>query len=297
MFKKIISHLKSGDLIDVTINYLRNYRYHNKIAEWRKLKENGETATIPVTDNAFLKIYTDSVLSEAIYIGRFENAELDFVKRYLRKDDVFLDIGANVGLFSVVGASIVGDTGHVYSFEPVKKTYERLIENIRLNNFKNVTGINAGLSDSNGALSMSTSNDGYDAWNSFGTPSAGSNYNKEELPVFSLDAWINEHNIKGANLIKIDVEGWEYKVLTGGEALFSSELAPDLLVEFTEKNCQSSGYSCGDLYDYLISFGYQLYTYDPANNSIIRDPKRSSYTHLNIVATKKPDHVSKRIKG
>jgi FkbM family methyltransferase len=296
MIGKIISHLKDGDFLHVAKNYLNNFSSNKRITEWRKLRNETESVVIDVGDNAKLKLFTDSVLSETIYVGRFENAELDFVKRYLKKDDVFLDIGANVGLFTVVGASKVGTQGKVYSFEPVKKTYTRLSENVQLNNFTCVKLFNAGLSNTDGELEMTTSAEGFDAWNSFGKPTAGSNFIKEKVAIYKLDSCISQNDISNVNLAKIDVEGWECNVMIGGKDLFSSDNAPDLLVEFTEENCKNAGFTCAGLYDILIDFGYKMFLYDEARKTLIPEPKRKVYTHINIVATKNPDRVIKRIK-
>jgi FkbM family methyltransferase len=296
MIGKIFSHLKDGDLLHVTKNYLNNFSSNKRITEWRKLKVETDSVVIEVGDNAKLKLYTDSVLSETIYVGRFENAELDFVKRYLRKDDVFLDIGANVGLFTAVGASKVGANGQVFSFEPVKKTFTRLSENVKLNNFQNVKLFNAGLSNSDGELEMTTSAEGFDAWNSFGKPTAGSNFIKEKVSIYKLDSCIADNKISNVSLAKIDVEGWECNVMIGGKDFFSSDNAPDLLVEFTEENCKNAGFTCAGLYDILKDYGYQMFLFDEARKTLIPEPKRKVYTHINIVATKNPDRVIKRIK-
>ncbi|HOS48124.1 MAG TPA: FkbM family methyltransferase [Bacteroidia bacterium] len=296
MIGKVISHLKDGDLLHVAKNYLNNFSANKRISEWRKLKGETDSVKIELGDNTKLKLYTDSVLSETIYVGRFENAELDFVKRYLRKGDVFMDIGANIGLFTTVGASKVGAGGKVYSFEPVKKTYSRLEENVNINSFANVSLFNAGLSNSDGELEMTTSAEGFDAWNSFGKPTAGSNFIKEKVSIFKIDSWTKNQNVSNVNLAKIDVEGWECNVMIGGESFFSAENAPDLLVEFTEENCKNAGFTCAGLYDILAKYGYQMFLFDEARKKLIPEAKRKVYTHINIVATKNPDRVSQRIK-
>lgn len=295
MIGKIIKHLKAGDLLHVLENHINNLSIQKRSAEWRKLKLKTDAVIIKVSNNARLKLYTDSVLSETIYAGRFENAELDFVTRYLKKGDVFLDVGANIGLFTVVAASKVGSNGHIFSFEPVKKTFLRLSENIRLNNLSNVSLFNAGLSNEDGELEITTSGDGYDAWNSFGIPTAGLRFSREKVGIIKLDSWARQQNTSKVNLAKIDVEGWECNVLRGGESFLSSENAPDLLVEFTEENCRNAGFTCASIYDQLSSLGFQMFLYDEARKTLIPEPKRKIYTHLNIIATKHPERIRKRI--
>lgn len=296
MIGKIFKHLLKGDLIYISKNYLKNISVQKRIVEWRKVKAKGEPITIEIANGLKLKLYTDSVLSETIFVGRFENSELEFVSRYLSKGDTFFDIGANVGLFSIMAASKIGAQGNIYAFEPVKKTFSRLKENVELNMINNAKIFNAGLSDSDGFLEMTTSADGFDAWNSFGVPTAGDNFVKESVEIFTLDSWMSNNNVVSANLAKIDVEGWECNVMKGGSLTFSSANAPDLLVEFTEENCKNAGFSCGQLYDVLKNYGYQMFIYDEVTKKIIPEPKRNVYTHMNIVATKNPEAVINRLK-
>jgi FkbM family methyltransferase len=82
-------------------------------------------------------------VSRLIYEEVFENDELTFLERYLKEGDVFIDVGANIGIFSLVAAKMVGATGKVISFEPTLSTFQRLNENIILNNFTNILPINA----------------------------------------------------------------------------------------------------------------------------------------------------------
>ena len=296
MIRKIIDHIILGDILSVSKNYLNNFLILDRIKAWRRIKATGDPVTIQVQNGQKLKLYPDSVLSESIYIGRFENAELDFVSRYLKKGDVFFDIGANIGLFSVVAAGKIQSTGKVYSFEPVRSTFLRLKENIKLNNLSHVSLYNLGLSNSDGILEMVTSSEGYDAWNSFGKPTAGSNFVNEKVEILKIDSWCQQNQISLVNLAKIDVEGWECNVLKGGEKLFSSSNAPDLIVEFTEENCKNAETTCGQLYDILKDFGYQMFTYDERTKTLVDEPKRLIYTHLNIVATKNIQAIQYRLK-
>lgn len=296
MFGKILKHLREGDLIRVAGNYLKHLNVQHRISKWREIKAKQSYTDFRLTGNAMLRLYTDSILSEPIYIGKFENTEIDFVSTYLQPGDTFVDVGANIGLFTILGAAKTGDTGKVFAFEPVKKTYTRLLENKNLNHFSHVEIFNIGLSDEDGELEMVTSTEGFDAWNSFGKPTAGSNFTKEFVQTKKLSTWLREHNVSGISLMKIDVEGWEIPVLKGGMEFFKSGSAPDLLVEFTEENCINAGFSCRELYIVLAGAGYSMYTYDDNRRILTEEPIRNKYTHLNIIATKNIERVRSRIK-
>jgi FkbM family methyltransferase len=297
MLSKIIKHWREGDLKRVVNTYLSNITVLHKIEAWRKLKAKGEAVVIGAGNGISLKLYPDSILSEPIFTGRFEPSEIDFVKSYLKKGDTFLDIGANIGLFTVIAAGEVKNEGRVVSFEPVQKTFSRLRENVELNKFRNVELVNAGLSDSDGTLEMITSTDGHDAWNSFGRPTAGTHFKSESVNIKRFDTWLFDSKLSEIHLVKMDVEGWEINVLRGGMQFFSSPDAPDLLVEFTEENCKNAGTSCGELYETLANAGYTMYTYDQYKKRLIPEARRQQYTHLNIIATKNPQNILARIKA
>ena len=80
--------------------------------------------------------------------------------------DCLFDVGANIGLFTLIAAAVVGRKGRVVSFEPTATTFERLVDNVRLNRFSNVSCVNVALSDSSGYVSLNQSIDGFDGWNS-----------------------------------------------------------------------------------------------------------------------------------
>src|SRR6266496_451229 len=117
--------------------------------------------------NLRIRLYGDSELCRLIYCRNFEVTEREFVNRFLRPGDVFVDVGANIGLFTLIAASRVGPTGKVIAFEPTSETYERLVGNVRLNRLRNVDCVRSALSDHSGELDLVRSVDGFDAWNSF----------------------------------------------------------------------------------------------------------------------------------
>ena len=205
-----------------------------------------------------MRLYPDDKLSELIYCDDFERQERDFLKAFLRPGDFFVDVGANIGLFTLIAAKYVGDRGRVYAFEPCLKTYRYLLANVRLNGFKNVSPYKAALSDETVERHMTVSLDGYDAWNSLAKPIDGTNFSTETVSCVTWDNFAGEHDLNGrVTMMKIDVEGWENRVLAGGYQNLSRADAPVLQVEFTQRAAESAGSSCTALYEALERFGYQ----------------------------------------
>src|SRR4030095_11405574 len=118
-------------------------------------------------------LYPDSHLSQFICCEDYELTEREFLKRLLRPGDVFVDIGANIGLFTILAGRYVGAEGAVYAFEPCAKTYERLLANVELNRLTNVSCYQAALSNHTGCENMAVSLDGFDDCNSLAKPVFG----------------------------------------------------------------------------------------------------------------------------
>lgn len=245
-----------------------------------------------------MRLYTDSRISQGIYSGSFEWREQRFLNRFLRTGDVFVDVGANVGLFTLIAARRIGRSGHVYAFEPCSKTYQRLLTNVALNRLAQVSSYRLALSDRAAQLNINISLNGYDAWSSLAEPVLGDSYAVERVSAVTWDDFARENDLLGrVTMIKIDVEGWESRVLRGGTQALSRADAPVLQVEFTGQAARSAGSSCTELYRLLEELGYRMFTYDALSKRLIPDPLRERYPYLNLVAAKRPERVAARLEG
>lgn len=272
-------------------NHLENYQkkiQEKKDDEWDSLFKDDTKYKSELSKNLFIYHFQDSVLSRLIYNG-FEETELLFLRRYLKTSDIFIDIGANIGLFSLHAAQVIGNRGKVLAFEPAPVTYSRLLLNVDLNGFGSIiTCNNLGLSDKKGHLKMNISSSGYDAWNTF-APITRAFFNDQiDVPVETLDNYLTEQKMgaKDISLIKVDVEGWETFVFKGASKLLKDKDAPVLLVEFTDEYAFAAGTNCYELYDLIKSYGYNWYMYDDIKNQLLPDPKRLHYPYNNLIAVK-----------
>jgi FkbM family methyltransferase len=255
----------------------------NKVDEsWNKLFNEKGVFEFNLNKDLKINLYKDSILSRLIYDG-FEKEETDYLVSILNEGDIFIDIGTNIGLFSLIASKIVGIEGKVLSFEPTPMTFSRLNENVKLNNLKNIDIRNIGLSDKKGELTFYVSNNGYDAWNSF----APSQDNKLEIsiqvPVSTLDIELKDIDQSKIKLVKIDVEGWEKFVLYGGKD-FLVKYNPIVMVEFTEENTFNAGYAVHEIYDLMQDFGYSWYIFK--NGELIAETKKLYYPYNNLIAIK-----------
>jgi FkbM family methyltransferase len=236
-----------------------NEREANKKESWWNEKFGSDATKIfNLGRRIKLKLYADSVLCRVIDTKPFELTELRFIEAYLSRGDIFIDVGANIGLFTLLAAEIVKGAGQVHCFEPSSRTFSRLTENISRNGFNNVHTNQCALSNEAGELELYVSTDGHDAWNSLAGQLAGNEGRTEVVSVTTIDAYCQSRKLT-PTIMKIDVEGWEKNVILGGREVFGPTNAPDLLVEFTEANCIAAGTSGKDLFNTIAQQGYSLF--------------------------------------
>ena len=158
-------------------------------------------------------------------------ADLELNEELKLNNGVFIDVGANIGKYTIKIGNSLKMNGRVISFEPENDNFEMLKKNTKLNNLKNTTLINKALSDKKGKLKL------YLAKGNLGHHSlvekVGEKY--EEVEVDTLDNILKELKISKVDLIKIDVEGAENLVLKGAlETLKNSH--PKIVFEAWDKN-------------------------------------------------------------
>jgi FkbM family methyltransferase len=234
-----------------------------------------------------------------IFQGWFEPTERAFLHAFLRPGDIFVDVGANIGLFTLIAARIVGETGAVHAFEPCSETFRRLLENVEMNGCANVESHQAALSDATGTAELSVSTDGMDGWNAIADhPYMGEHYHKESIQTHRWDDFADERGLAGrVAMMKIDVEGWETHVVAGAAESLSRDDAPVLQVEFTDEAARACGGSCQALYRTLERLGYRLCRYEERTRTLLPEPMREAYGYVNLFAVKHLAAVESRLQA
>jgi FkbM family methyltransferase len=195
------------------------------------------------------------------FLGYYELRETKLFKKILRAGDTFLDVGANIGWFTLVGSRAVGSNGKVVSFEPSSHIYSHLQQTVNINALKNVKVEKLALSDENGIAILS----GISADNE-GTGSIVSSTKKledsakEEVKTITLDNYWHQENLGKIRLIKIDVEGAELKVLKGAQSLLKEKVCEYIIFEVNDKRLREMGSSSMELLSLVKSLGYDLFS-------------------------------------
>lgn len=154
-------------------------------------------------------------VAKLIYVFRDSyEEELGNLSLYLSPGSVFVDVGANYGIYSLIAARIVGDSGRVIAFEPAQENFEILKKNILLNCMNNINLFPLALSDRNGLMKLYYHPD--PGRNSL-IPEHSKFMNGEEVEVKKLDQVLEKIGINLVDFIKIDVEGADLLVIKGAK--------------------------------------------------------------------------------
>lgn len=203
---------------------------------------------------------------EAEYFGFFHFGSMNLyetaaITRALHSGDSFIDVGAYVdGWHSIVAGRIVGDTGHVYAFEPIPDFYLRAKENFALNNLSNVTLEQMAVSKRDGNSIFYNNSASSSFYAKHARHGKTVKLKKIRVRTTKLDSYIKKHNIKNIRLIKIDAEGAEMDVLAGMPGLLRRDDAPDLIIEVDDRYLRDGGTSESEILECLRRYGYTPYS-------------------------------------
>lgn len=184
-----------------------------------------------------------------------DREEMAFIRKTLRGGGRVIDVGANIGVFSLATLTQIPDA-RVIAFEPSPFNFSRLKDNIERN------GFNACLCQK--AISSNTAQPVMKFAETKDSPSTmhfaeATSDSSIEVCVTYLDAYCEEHNISEIDLLKIDVEGYECDVLLGAEQLLRRGAAKTVYIEVCPGNLKRAGSSVQILWDTWVQFGYQAF--------------------------------------
>jgi len=226
----------------------------------------GMTMVMPWINESklFISLH-EAMVTHNYYTGLYEYDDMIFLLRYINQDDVFIDAGANSGVYTVLAAKVKG--ARVIAFEPVPKTYARLLDNVKLNEISSLAlCINIGLAECSGELNFTISNDATNRV--MHKNEIGSSCTK--IPVSTLDDQINKYAVD-PTILKIDVEGYEYFILEGGKKFLANQSLNVIIIELNNSGLRY-GYTDEDVALKIQSHGFKTYNYDANNNKIIYMP-------------------------
>jgi FkbM family methyltransferase len=230
---------------------------------WRSYERNGIR----------LKLDISNVVDHLKYYAFKDEGFENFINK-LKPDYIILDIGGNIGLTCLEFAKKV-PSGKVAVFEPSFSNFKRLQENISLNNFKNIVAVNKGIGDAAGEFKLYNVVDSNPGMKRILNAENAENYESETITIDTIENQLNQLNIREVHAIKIDVEGFELKVLQSA-AIVLKNYKPVLFIELDDSNLKGQGGSAGQLIKFLSELDYKIY--DAKN---IHQPLKPDFNYAN----------------
>ena len=242
LFRKIF---RTVSLALVGTNISKNKIIYNLIEKMKKwLKKD-----FVLIDGCKLKLDETDRNAFTIY-GETDRIERELIKKKVKEGDIVIDVGANIGVHTIIMAKYVGNKGQVFAFEPSPTNLELLKKTMKLNNFKNVQIIDKAVSDKSGkGLFYFTNGIAGHSLTDLG-------YNKGtiETEITSLDHFFNGKK-KKIDFVKIDAERYDFKVLKGMTEILKNN-KNKLLLEFFPRLIKKVGDSPKKLLEFLFENGF-----------------------------------------
>ena len=223
----------------------------------------------------------------SVYVGLHEFEEMAFALHFLRPGDLFVDVGANVGVYTVLAAGCA--KARCVSVEPIPTTYRDLIANVRLNELESlVQTLQVGLGAEPGEMSFTTTGDTINHVLAAGESVEDS----ASVVVTTLDDILKNDR---PTLMKVDVEGWETKVLEGAETVLSNDSLTGLIIEL---NGSGSRYGFDEevILRKLERHGFRAYRYQPFTRTLRPLPGGKNVDGGNTLFIRSPQAVAERVR-
>ena len=227
--------------------------------------------------------------------GNYEVGETLFCERCLRPGMTAFDVGANIGLYTLLFSRQVGADGLVHAFEPDGENLRRLRTNIALNEIENVCVVPAAVFARPGTVTLNVFPASLNAWHSLGRPTLPDPFHpgRTTAPIAerlveatTLDEHCDRHAVDRIDLLKIDVEGAELDVIRGGAALLDAQRVGVILFEVSLPQTKALGHTPAEIFGELETYGYSSYAVGADGRVTDRRPEPSE--HANYVAAADP---------
>ncbi|MGB8700251.1 MAG: FkbM family methyltransferase [Thermosynechococcaceae cyanobacterium] len=228
-------------------------------------KFSGKRTTVRLFDGQFMSVDpTDYLQCLIYYFGIFEPHCIQFLPTLLQPNDTFIDIGGNIGLYTIVASKIVGKNGKVLTFEPAPFHCEAIRKNIELNRIENVALYETALGSEDGSVQLVLPEGGNRGMFALAKNGEADDLHNAPVPVklSRFSSLVKAEAIERVSLIKLDIEGAEPLALSGMDDLFN-RFCPSVLIELNEASLQRLGNHSAHLVQWFTQRGYKGWVIRP----------------------------------
>jgi FkbM family methyltransferase len=242
---------------------------------------------MPWLENLELLIRPNDQLSRAVYVsGTYEPASLLAMKRLLPAGGVFFDVGANVGIYSLLASRWAGPIGRVFSFEPSEREFLSLRRHVELNGLSNVTPLRAAVADRDGTFELQVA-----AFPHAGLNTTASRFaydgveasHTERVEGVRLDSFAERLRLDRIDLVKMDVEGAEAAALAGATRVLR-EWRPSWIIEAFTDPRESHDDNVSAVLTILYDARYRVFRIDEGTARLVELRKGDMTAMGNLVA-------------
>ncbi len=233
----------------------RGLKYFLKIMHFLGITDKAYQKRLP--EKIFITLNpAEHIQQQLFWYGEYEKPLGTVLKNLLQPDSTFIDIGANIGYFSLLAAK-AAPKSKIVAFEPVSYFFDALENNIALNHFKNIQSVKSavGEKEEDRLIYLSAGNNA--GMSSFHPPENYSGSN-ETVKVVTLDSWFAGSGLAKIDIIKIDVEGSELAVLKGMKEIIT-RFKPHILLELNPETLAYFKLTTGDVLSFVSQFSYKPY--------------------------------------
>lgn len=245
-----------------------NYQYPK--GSKRFAKQNGLQFELDISD----------LVDWYVYFGIKEEAQ-ERLFSLCKKDATIIDVGTNIGKVLMNFSKLVGNNGKVIGFEPDSFNHQKCKKNLALNPIHNVELFKLGLGNSDAELSMVVKDEHNRGMNRIVSQAAESEVSTT-IKITTLDAVVKKLELTKIDLIKIDVEGFEFNVLSGAETTLQ-KFHPTLFIELDDANLLQHNSSAQQLIQLLDGYNYSIQRAD--TNEKITEKYNFTHCHFDIICT------------
>ena len=229
--------------------------------------------------------YPGNEISRELFMtGHYEPNEFYFLSQVLRPGMVFLDAGANMGLYTLFAARMVGESGTVLAIEPSNRECDRLLKNVAANSLPNVRLLHMAVSDTSSQAQLLVAVEEKSGHNTLGALGHDALLrNNEAVRTEHLDEIVLQEGLPRVDLIKMDIEGAEFHALRGAVGVIE-RYHPILLLELSDRTlCYQHSHSA-QIWAFCCQKGYKIFSFSRSTGLLEPAQQKSYYDSENVVA-------------
>jgi FkbM family methyltransferase len=235
---------------------------------------NGGSLILDVKDykGTFEIDFRSDVLQRLLIYNDYEKEIVQLIEKYIDPKKDVLDVGANIGLHTVLFSKLINSDKKVLAFEPTPNALKYLRKNLELNHCDSRVMLYDGIATNNSGVFELNVIEGMEEYSAIGQINHPNAKDKKSIAIKvsgnTVDALVKQHNLN-PGFIKIDTEGAEYFVFQGAKETIC-KFKPVIISELSGQLLKTQGYTCNHIFEPLLSYGYNIYdaeNFKPVSNN------------------------------